>query len=118
MLKSKLHNAAGPRNNYVTIQRATDSAVNVDHEVLPTFTTLCKRFAGSKIMGGREFLLAMEVQPLLNSIIELPYDSVTRTITPRDRIIDDGRTLNIDRAFNEGENNEKIIIWTIEPVAT
>lgn len=118
MLKSKLPNAAGNRNNYVKIERCTDGDINTVFETPPSFSLLCERFAGTKITGGREFLAAMEVQPLLNSILELPYDSVTKTITPRDRIVFGERTLNIGSAFNEGDNNEKMILWIIEPVAT
>lgn len=116
MLKSKIANAAGARNNYVTIERATDAAANSTGEVLPEWTVLCQRWAGSQITGGREFTAAMSVQPMLQSIMELPYDTVTKTITPRDRFNDDGRILNINAVFNQGENNEKIILWLIEPV--
>ncbi len=117
MLTSKLYNAAGKRNNYLTIERATDATANSTGEVLPEFSVLCKRFASVKPTNGREFTAAMTVQPMLQSILELPYDSVTSTITPRDRVVMGERTLNIGAVFNENQNNEKIILWIIEPVA-
>jgi SPP1 family predicted phage head-tail adaptor len=116
--KSPLHNAVGSRNNFVTIQRATNSGENDNYETLPDFNDLCSRFAGSKVTKGAEFMAALQVQPNLQAIYELPFDSVTKTITPRDRVTIDDRILNIAAAFNEGENNEKIILWLIEPVAT
>lgn len=114
--RSKLHNAAGPRNNYITIERAADGEADSTGQVLPVFTRLCQRWCSARITGGREFTAALAVQPILQSIQELPYDSVTKTITPRDRMNDDGRILNIAAVFNEGENNEKIILWLMEPV--
>jgi head-tail adaptor len=115
--KSPLANAAGKRNNFVTIERATDADANDVNEVLPEWSILCQRFAASKPTTGAEFNAAMTVQPMLKAILELPYDSATATITPRDRIKDGARSLNIAAVFNEGENNEKIILWVIEPVA-
>jgi len=79
---------------------------------------LCERWASSKPTTGREFQAAMTVQPLLNAILELPYDGITSTITPRDRVRLNGRLQNIAAVFNENENNEKIILWIIEEVAT
>lgn len=116
MLKSKIPNAAGNRNNYVTVERASDADANTTGEVLPEWTLLCGRWVGAKITGGREFTAAMTTIPNLSSIQEMPYDTVTKTITPRDRINDDGRILNIAAVFNEGENNEKMILWLTEPV--
>lgn len=116
MIKSKLHNGAGSRNNYVTVQRAIDAPANDVNEVLPEFVDLGDYFVGSKPTYGREFQAAMQTQPMLKAILELPYDSVTSTITPRDRIVDNGRIMNIELIFNENENNEKIIVWVVEPV--
>ena len=119
MLKqSPLYNGAGKRNTYVTVERAADATANSTGEVLVTHSTLCNRWAGVKPTTGREFQAAMAAQPLLNAILELTYDAVTATITPRDRVILNGRPLNIAAVFNENENNEKIILWIIEEVAT
>lgn len=114
--KSPLHNNAGSRNNYVTVQRASNATANSTGEVLVSWTTLCQRWAASKPTAGREFQAAMMAQPLLQAILELPYDATTKTITPRDRVLDDGRVQNIAAIFNENENNEKIILWIIEEV--
>lgn len=116
--KSPLHNAAGTRNTWITVQRMTDATANDIGEVLPKATTLCERWAACKPTMGREFQAAMATQPLLNAIYELPYDPETATITPKDRVLIDSRILNLAAVFNEGENNEKIILWVIEPVAT
>lgn len=114
--KSKIHNAAGVRNNFVTVQMATDGVPGAIGEVLPTWSTRCQRWAGSKPKSGKEFMAAMTINPMLNAIMEFPYDSVTSQITPRDRVIMDGRTLNIAAAYREDENREKMIVWVVEPV--
>lgn len=117
MLKtSPLYNGAGKRNTYVVIQQAADGTADTTGQVLPVFTTICSRWAAMKPTTGREFQAAMTAQPLLNAILELPYDNVTSTITPRDRVTLNGRHLNIAAVFNESENNEKIILWIIEEV--
>lgn len=116
--KSGLNNGAGQRNTLVVVQRATSAEPNDANEVLPEWSFLCDRFAKSLPTGGREFQLAMTTQPLLNGIYELPYDEATSTITPRDRIKVGDRIVNIASVFNEAEANEKIILWTMEPVAT
>lgn len=116
--KSKIGNAAGQRNTFVVVEQATNAAPNDHYEVLPDFSFLCDRFAEAVPTTGREFQAAMATQPLLNSILKLPYDSITATITPRDRVKIGERILNIASVFNEGENNEKIVVWTMEKVAT
>jgi hypothetical protein len=68
-------------------------------------------------MSGREFQAAMTTQPINRIVIELPYDSVTSTITPRDRIMDGASIQNIEAAWNELGNNEKIIVLLEEPIA-
>ena len=119
MLKqSPLHNAAGKRNTWITVQRMTDADANDIGEVLPEASVLCERWAAAKPTHSREYQVAMTTQPLLYGVYELPYDPETATITPKDRVLLDGRLLNLAGAINEGENNEKILLWVIEPVAT
>ena len=119
MLKnSPLHNAAGKRNTYITIEKVTDADANAIGEVLQNKQTLCERWAACKPTHSREYQVAMTTQPLLYGVYELPYDPETATITPKDCVRIDGRILNLAGVFNENENNEKIILWVIEPVAT
>jgi SPP1 family predicted phage head-tail adaptor len=114
-LKKKLPNGAGKRNNYVTVQVATDAAPNASGEVLPVWSTLCSRWAETVFSSGREFLAAMQVTPLLQGVIKLPYDALTKTITARHRIVDDGRIFNIAACWNENEDNEKMVLWLVGP---
>lgn len=116
MLKGKLSNGAGKRDTFVTVQRATDAPVNDVNEVLPEWSDLGDYFAGEKPTYGREVQIAMQTRPMLKAIMELPYDSVTATITPRDRIIANGKTLNIDAVFNKDGANESIVVFLIEEV--
>ena len=119
MLKSSpLHNAAGKRNTWITVQRMTDADANDIGEVLPEASVLCEQWAAAKPTYTKEYQVAMTTQPLLYGVYELPYDPETATITPKDRVLLDGRLLNLAGAINEGENNEKILLWVVEPVAT
>ncbi|NBW09970.1 MAG: hypothetical protein EBR82_18285 [Caulobacteraceae bacterium] len=115
MLKSSLQNAAGNRNNYVTVERASNGAPNGSYEVPPVFTQVYQGFSETVYTSGREFMMAMQVQPMLNAIMKLPYDENSAQITARDRINDGGVTMNIDAVFNEGTNNEKIVLWLVQP---
>lgn len=111
--RSKITNAAGVRNNEVTIQVATDGEPNSMGEVKPVYLTSYKRWCETALTSGREFTAAMSIQPMLNAIIKLPHDSVTKSITPRDRIVDGGKVFNIAEVVNEGTNNEKMVLWCI-----
>jgi SPP1 family predicted phage head-tail adaptor len=111
--RSKIANASGPRNTPVNLQRASNGTASSTGEVLPVWSQLGGvYFAEIITTGGREFTAAMQVVPLLNAIVKLPYDSVTSTLTQRDRIAFDGKSYNIDAIFNENTNNEKIVCWT------
>lgn len=114
-LKKRLANGAGKRNNYVTVMKASDSKPNASGEVIPVWSTLCERFAEAVFSSGREFVAALQVQPLLQGIIKLPFDPLTKTITARDRIVSDGKILNIVAVYNENGDNEKMVLWLQGP---
>ena len=114
MLLSKLRNAAGRRRTWVTVEQASDDVANATGEVLPQWTTLCSRWAEAAFTSGREFQAAMQVVPMLNGILKLRYDSLTKTITSRDRIKIGERVLNLSAVFNENEANETIVLWCVE----
>jgi SPP1 family predicted phage head-tail adaptor len=67
--------------------------------------------------SGREFIAAKTMQPELDSMLELPFDSVTSQITPRDRVLMNGRILNVAAAYDPTNNREKIVLEVMEPVA-
>lgn len=113
VLKMSMSNAAGLRRRAVTIQIATDGPANSMGEVIPVYLTSYTRFASASLTSGREFIAAMSVQPMLNAIIKLPYDSKTAKISPRDRIVDGDKVYNISEVSNEGLANEKIVLWCV-----
>ncbi len=118
MLRSKVvGNAAAIFNRLVTIEKATDSAPNSAHEVVPVFTKTQPRWAEVVATSAREFVSAMQVTPMLSEIIKLRFDSFTKTITARDRLTIGSRIMNIAGVWNENETNEKIVIWCVEVAA-
>ena len=96
------------------VERATDALKDSIGSVQPSFNTLCRRFAELTVTNGREFQAALQTVPLLQAILKLPYDEKTETITARDRIKIGSRVLNIAAIWNEGENNERIVVWCVE----
>lgn len=117
-LTKHLKTGAGRMNRLVVIQSASDATPNASGEVIPIYTDLCVRWAEMVTNSGREFVAAMQVVASLQCILKIRYDSVTRTITERDRIQIRSatmyRTLSIVAIFNENENNERIVMWCVE----
>lgn len=113
-LQRKLRTGAGKRTAFVLIEQAGNATANAVGEVLPEFTPLCRRWAEVAFTSGREFQAAMQIVPMLNGILKLPYDAKTATITSRDRVKISGRIVNISSVFNENEAREKIVLWCVE----
>jgi head-tail adaptor len=114
MLKnSNISNAAGRRSKEIIVQVATDGIANSMGEVRPVFLTSYSRFAEIVGTAGREFIAAMTVQPMLKFIVKLPYDSYTKNINPRDRILDGTVVYNISEVMNERMSNEKMVLWCV-----
>lgn len=115
MLTGKLANGAGKKTCLVTIQRARDGVPNADYDVPPAFNPLCPALYAEIVpQGGREFVSAMQVWGKIEGIAKVGYDSLTSTISTRDRIVIGDRILNIVSVYNENETNEKIVITYVE----
>jgi SPP1 family predicted phage head-tail adaptor len=110
----KMKSGAGRLNRLVSIYRASNSAPNGSYEVVPSYTLLTQRWAEMATNGGREFQAAMQTVAMLQCILKIRYDQITKTITSRDQVQINGRVLNIAAVFNESENNEKIVLWCVE----
>lgn len=116
MLKSKIQNAAGSRNNYVTIQVATDGDRTASGDVNPEYLTEFGRWVEEMMTSGREMQIAMQTVAMLQGVIRLPYDEKTALITARDRVVNRGRVLNIaSPPINVGGSNETILLYVVEP---
>lgn len=80
----------------VVVQRATKASTA--GEPIDTWGTLCTRRARQVTSGGTESEWADRTDARASVILELRWDSVTSTITPADRVLIDGRRLEIEAA--------------------
>lgn len=77
---------AGPRYTRIEVQRERTEK-NALNEDVPTWWTLASRLAEKRDVSDGEQLRAAEVGATITSRFRILRDSVTRTITPRDRIV-------------------------------
>lgn len=92
--------AAGELNRRVTLQRIKTNATpdahgHIDETADSTWESIGDRWAKFWGEGSREFFRAKQIQADMSHLIDLRYDGTTSTLTPRDRIRYDGRTLHI-----------------------
>jgi SPP1 family predicted phage head-tail adaptor len=59
-------------------------------------------------MSGKEFLQAQQVSAQISGKAKMRYDS---RVSAKDRIIYNGRTLEVVVPINVGERNEELEIW-------
>lgn len=108
---------AGQRRTRVVVQVAVDAEANASGEVTPDYTQISYvRYAKEMLTSGREFQSAMQTVAMLQGILKLPYDSRTKTLTARDRVVIGDRVLNFAAPpINEEGKNQTITIWVVEP---
>lgn len=108
---------AGQRRTRVVVQVAVDAAANASGEVVPDFTQVSYvRYAKEMLTSGREFQYAMQTVAMLQGILKLPYDSRTKDLTARDRVVIGDRILNFAAPpIDEEGKHQTITIWVVEP---
>jgi SPP1 family predicted phage head-tail adaptor len=97
----------------VVIQSPVET-VNSIHEVAISWLDYVSRWAMVSPTSGREFQAAMQVVPILQSIVRMRSDSQTRAITPRMRITIDSRVLNIAAVYDETNERREVVLWCVE----
>ena len=101
----------------LTIQQATESTNDV-HEVELTWGTYAKRWAKLAPSSGMEFHAALQTVPMLQAIVRMRSDELTRAITPKMRLLVGTRTLNIAAIYDETNERREVVLWCVEEVAT
>jgi head-tail adaptor len=66
--------------------------------------------------SGREFQQAMTTIPMLRGIYRVRSDSITRSITPRMRLVICGKVIGIDSVYDDGGERREVVIMGIEEV--
>lgn len=100
----------------VTVQRFTSSADAVG-EPIRTWFDYCSRWAYVRhVPGSRrgERFIADQFRAEADWIFQVRYDTETKAITPKDRIVYDSRTFNIQTVRNVDDRNHIIDILGYE----
>lgn len=106
---------AGKYRTRVTIQQPTDVVGTIGDPQI-TWTKYADRWAAIDATNGREYQQAMTIVADLAAIVRLRYDTSTRDVTPRMRIVKGNRVWNIASATNSGEDNKEIVLYCTEVV--
>lgn len=86
---------AGDLNRRIAFQRATLSAGGDYNEPQETWATIATVWAKRHDASAGEAYRAQEVGAQISIRFTVRYSSLTRTLTPVDRIVFDGKTYNI-----------------------
>lgn len=106
---------AGHYNRTITVQTNTPVPGSAG-DLVPGWSELCVRRARIVTGNGRE-VQQEQLQPQRPIVLGLPYDSVTKTINPRMRILLDSRQLEIESAVDVDNQHEEVQITCTEVVA-
>lgn len=93
---------AGKRNRLVTVRRATTKTDAGSGEELETWADYASVWASWRRASAREQLAASEISATVTDVFDLLWDDQIATVTPKDRIVYDGVTYNIEEATELG----------------
>lgn len=106
-----------PKQKRVGIQRingTADAAGHIDLTSDDSWTTVGKRWAQIITRGGKENYRFNEVKADVVALVEMRSDSLTRSVTSRDRLTLGSRILDIDAAYDMNEAREKVVCHVVE----
>lgn len=100
---------AGKLRCRVSLQRFTTakSATGMDTE---TWAEIGKRWAEILPASGQETEAGPTARAETSHDIMMRYDSLTATLTPRDRIVYQSRIFDVQQVYNRQERDQDIII--------
>jgi SPP1 family predicted phage head-tail adaptor len=104
---------AGKYKTRVVIQTAVET-VNAIHEVAISWIDSESRWAQIAPTSGREFQAAMQVIPIIQSIVRVRSDNLTRAMTSKSRIKIGERILNIAAIYDETNERREVVLWCVE----
>lgn len=107
----------GSRNRRIAIERPSttpDAAGHVDLADDANWDEVGKCWSAMTTRGGREARVFDQVQADVSHIIEMPYNSLTKTIVPKWRLKMGTRRFNITAAYDVDEQHRTIRIEATE----
>lgn len=99
---------AGKRNRHLVIERVTMSQDEYGSPV-ESWATHWGGWGNWRRAGARETLAAAEIGAAVTDIFALPFSSLTKAITPKDRLQFEGRTYDIAESTELGARDGVII---------
>lgn len=94
--------AAGDLDRRITILRAAKAQDPGSGEEIETWAPLATVWASWRRASAREQLAAAEISAEVTDVFTVRFSSVTRTITPKDRVRYDGREYNLAECTEHG----------------
>jgi SPP1 family predicted phage head-tail adaptor len=98
---------AGKRDRRISIERASTYQDDTGQEV-PRWLPVATVWASWRRASARETLAASEVSAEATDIFEILRSNLTAEVSPRDRVIFDGRTYDISAADPIGRQGIRI----------
>jgi len=98
---------AGRLRHRVTIQRLTGER-GAAGGVNDVWQDIGTRWASVKPLSGREWVAAAAANTEISHDVMLRCDSITRSITPRDRLSFEGRALDIQAVMEVDERGREL----------
>lgn len=90
---------AGRLDSFITIQQLTSTRDPVFGSEVQTWSTLTQVWAEVRDLSGREFTQARQTGTQITTEITIRHRT---DVTPKQRILDDGRTLEISNVMQIG----------------
>lgn len=104
---------SGRLNCRIIVEQATETPDGVNDPVR-TWSTYATRWASVEPLNGREFFAAKQEQSEITTRIRMRYDTITRAITAKMRIVYENRIFEIDTILSPAEDREELILMCTE----
>lgn len=99
----------------ITLQAPTHSTDTAGGPTI-TYTDLAVRKASIEPLNGSELFTAQQFHSEVRLRVRTRFDSVTKTLTPRHRVVYDSRNFDIIDVINPQNRNKEIVLMCSEVV--
>lgn len=94
--------SAGKRDRRIRIERATTIQDAGSGQEVPSWGLLAERWASWRRASARETLASAEMSAAVSDVFEILWSQQVADLSPKDRVIYDGRTYEIVEATEIG----------------
>ena len=108
--------AAGTYREPIRVEGRTETSLNTYYEVAASWSTLMETRASWVGAGGREFAAGGGMRADVTHLLRIRSSRLARTITPKHRVVVDGRTFEILAAVDRDGRRKEIELQCRESV--